>query len=408
MVAAALFLALPTVREQTWRVMSDLLLAGFVFLAIRGLARYLNTGKLREALWLDSWTSLAILTKGTGWLLFVPIAAGPFIAGRKNVYATWSYSVAILLPCALSAPFFIWMNSLDLGYPLWINIYLRRLIRISSGWPAGEWMACVLVIFLVAGAIYRYLPREALRPDRTLGALLAFWCLTMVVFIKLLPITVELERYFLAFAAPGAYLIAGAMVSLERRLKPRQYRYAPSLAVLLCAAALASIPIPLQSTTAFSRAVAAIPARRERQIILVESDSAGEGAMIAARLAQDRDRSSHLLRASKFLSRSDWNGDGYSALYTTPAAMRSALAGAGLDYAVLDTSAPSRPDAELLKAVLQDPGWDVVARVPITLRSRRGELLVYHREPTGGPSAAPDSVRLGPERGSRTLTCDAW
>jgi hypothetical protein len=107
--------------------------------------------------------------------------------------------------------------------------------------------------------------------------------------------------------------------------------------------------------------------------------------MIAARLTRDRGRSSYFLRGSKFLANSEWSGERYTLNYKTPAELRAALDGIRLDYIVLDTSAPSTPDLRLMEAAVADPGWKwlVLAHVSVMLRSRQGELLVYHRDSPG-------------------------
>jgi hypothetical protein len=377
--AAALFLALPIVRAQAWQVMSDLLLAGFVFLAIGSLADYLTSGTSRHALCLAAWTSLAILTKGTAWLLLALIAAGPFLVGQRRVYLKRSYWLALLLPCLLAAPFFILMSKLNLGYPLKLQGHLHRLAAILARLPVGVAVAVGFILASAAVAIWKWWPRGEFKSTQTMSALCAAWGAILVGFIVLMPLTPELDRYSIVFFAPGTYLLTAAMA----RLKPALQTFV----VVVCAAALAFVPVQLDETAAYSQAIRAIPAGRGRQLILVDSDPGGEGAMIAARLEQDRGLSSHLIRGSRF-----------------PAAP-----GMNVDYAVLDTSAPPTRDIELLRAILQDPAskWDAISRVPITLGpSRSGELLVYRRQFPGLRSAEPNSAPLGLQEGFRTLTCN--
>jgi hypothetical protein len=407
--AAALFLALPVVRQQTWIVMSDLLLAGLVFLSIRSLGDYLTNRTARCALSVAGWTSLAILTKGTGWLLLVLIAAGPVVVGRRGLYLSRTYWLAILLPCAISAPFYFWMSALDLGYPFKMPGHLHRLAVILSRFSAGEWALGALALVIAVAATWRCLPQKTLTADGTLIVLFAVWGLTMEGFIALVPLTAD-RRYFVAFIAPAVYLLAAALSTLERWLESRRFGTAQSFAVLLCACGFAFIPMQLESTSAFSRIMSAIPAGNGRRIILVESDSSGEGAMIAARLTQEPSRSSQVLRGSKFLASSEWSGAQYSLRYESTAALRTALESVRLDYAVLDTSAVPRPEAVLLREVLQDPGskWEAVARVSVEMKSRQGDLLVYRRQSGEHSSEAPYPVQLGPENGYKTLTCSSW
>jgi hypothetical protein len=201
------------------------------------------------------------------------------------------------------------------------------------------------------------------------------------------------------------------MATLESRWDSSLVCYGQLFAVLSAAFVLAFVPVRLVATTAFSQALEAIPEGRNSRIILVDSDFSGEGAMIAARLNRDRDRSTYLLRGSRFLADSNPKGEEGPLRYETPAALRAALESAHPDYAVFDTSALSTPGARLLRGVLNGPvpQWEAVSRVAVLFQSRhgerRGELIVYRRQSEGWSSAKPYSALLGREEGSRTVTC---
>jgi hypothetical protein len=407
--AAALFLALPIVRRQTWTVMSDLLVAVLAFLAICSLADYLASEKLSDALSLAAWTSAAILTKGTAWLLLGPMVAGPFFVGRKSVYSQWRYWLAILLTVLVSAPFYVLVSRLGLGYPLKTAGYIHRLAVIAHGMPVLAWAAAAVTVVAVGAAIYQWLPRRPLKPAHTLSVLLVLWVLTLAGFINLIPLTREFDRYYIAAVAPAAYLLAGVMVTLELKLDSKVFRYVELCAVLCCAGALALIPVPSSATMAFSQTMSLIPDRPSPTVILLEGDSVGEGAMIAARVEHDRARSTYFVRGSKFLSNSEWSGYRYTLNYQTQAELRGAIDAIKLDYIVLDRSAHETPDMRLLEAALADPGWkwDIVGRVPISFQSRRGELTIYHRESVGRAGNVPGSVPLGLELGAKRVACQA-
>jgi hypothetical protein len=407
--AASLFLAMPAVREQTWSVMSDLLLACLTLLALFRLSAFLKTGTIRDAIWLAAWTSMAILTKGTAWLLMVPIGVSPILVGRKIVYTNWRFWFAICLTWIASTPFYVLAVALGFAYPLKLAGHIHRLAVILHRLSVWEFLAGGLLVLVMAAALRRWLTRAALKPTQITPVILAIWGLTLVGFIQLFPLTREWNRYYMVAFAPMIYLLAGAMFTLERQLDSKLFRYLELSAVLWCGAALALTPMQFASTSAFSQAIGAIPVGKDRQLILIEGDPIGEGAMIAARLTQDRDRSSYLLRGTKFLATSEWGGARYSVTYNTSAELRTALESIQLEYIVLDQTAKPRPDTRLLEAALADPGWiwSVVDRIPINLGSRHGELLVYHRQTQGRSGVVPESVHLGPELGSKALACRA-
>jgi len=409
LMAAAAFLAWPAVRHQAWTVMTDLLLMGFMFLALGSLSDYLTSENPRHLLWLTIWTSLAILTKGSAWLLFAPIVGGPLVSGRPRTYFRWTYWLALLGACAISAPFFIYVSSLHLSYSLSITGYIQGLLATLSHWSLPLRAAAIALPLIVVFAAFRFLPRKALRPAATMIAILGLWAATLAAFITAFPVTPEVGRFFLVLLAPAAYVVAGIMTWLESRfdsIRPPHGRLLPALAYGLIFIAL--FPIQFVHTSVFSRSTSAIPISPVGPVILVESDARGEGAIIAARLESDPNRGSYFVRGSQFLAHSSWSGYNYAAKYTTPEALRAALQTIDPDYLILDTSAPPTLDSILLGQVLRESEshWAVLGRYPVTVASRPGDLVVYRREPTrSSPRPVPNSVQLGDERGFQTLTC---
>jgi hypothetical protein len=405
---AAVFLALPLVQKQAWRVMSDLLLAFFVFLALGSLSQYLDTEKRSQSLRFTAWSCLAILTKGTGWLLLLLLAIGPLVTRRTKLYFTWNYWLTVMLICIVSAPFYVLMSALNFGYPTSMQGRIYRLTVILGGLTAIHYVAGGLLLIIIAAVLGRFWPRKEPAPRTVLVIVMSLWVVSQVLLINLLPLTSELERFYIPSLAPIVFLISGAIVKLDRWLASRGVPYGRDFAALLCIGALAgSGAAHLGSTSAFSSAIAAIPVTGERIIILVESDPGGEGAMIAARLEQDWNRSSYILRSSKVLSTSLWSGGGYSLTYHDPAEVRAALDRNSVEYAVLDRSATASPSAELLETTLRDPasGWALAARTRVAFRRRLGDVLIYRRESAPDRARTPTSTQLGPERGFQTVTC---
>jgi hypothetical protein len=407
--ACAVFLAFPVMQSEAWRIMSDLLLALFVFLALGSFSDFLGKGQRKSALWFAAWSCLAILTKATGWLLLGPILAGPLIVRRTRVYRTFSYWLAVALIGILSAPFFIWMSALGLGYPTefrghihWLALILRRLTLVHY--------AGVLLLLVVIAALFWLWRRMEVKSSAVFSIVLWFWVVCQFAFIQVVPMTEELGRYYIPSIAPLAFLIAGSVFKVDEWLESRGLPHGKAVAAILCAAALAaSGKANLYSTKAFSKVSASIPVTERPTVLLIESDAQGEGAMIAARLEQDPKRSSYILRSTTTLSTSKWSGGNYTLRYQEPAAVREALERSSVTYTVVDTSALHNPATELLNRVLNDPaaGWQLNARIPVERGPRRrGELLIYRREPFG-IQGVPASVELGLDRASKVFTCGA-
>jgi hypothetical protein len=397
--SAALFLALPVVRHQAWNIMSDLLLTGLTFLALCSLSDYLARRKRKDAVWLVVWSSLAILTKGTGWLLLGPMVAGPLLCGRPRIYLRGSYWLAVISTLVISAPFYLWVSRLNLSYP--ISGQIQRVTGMFSQLSPQMWMAVGSGAMIGLCAAYWLLPRRPVRPVRTRILVLALWGVTLAVFINVAPVTPELSRYYMVLLAPAAYFFCAGMAACEQRISARW------VTLLVYAGLMAAcVPVRFVSTSAFRQAMGSIPSTPGGSVILVESDAGGEGALVAARLEQDGRRADYVLRGSHLLASSTWSGYEYKLNYETADAVRAAVDTAGPEYIVLDMSAPPSPDSRLLAGVVQQAEqWQLTMRVPVPVSSRRGDLLVYRRRVP--PVHAVPAVQLGPETGSRTVTCQA-
>jgi hypothetical protein len=369
----------------------------------------LTTGQRRYAMGLAAWASLAILTKGTGWLVLIPVAIAPLITCRPGIYKKWSYWLSIGLTCLVSAPFYIGMMVLHLGYPAKVEGHLHRLAVLFASLSLPGYAAATLLLMGLLAAVWRYRPRKELQPGQAMSAIFALWILTQWLFLALAPLTQELDRYYLPSLAPALFLLDAALIAIGTRFDVIGVRRAALLSLVAYAGLIAvGVPNRLRaSTTAYSRALAHIPTSKNSQVILVEGNYRAEGAIIAAELDRNPYRSSYLLRGSKFLSTADWDGRGYSLTYRDPAAIRAALSGVGADYVIVDTSAAVLPERQLLEAALDDPvwRWDQLARIPLDNSEYHGEVVVYWRGQHESSDRTPPSVRLGPERGSQQITC---
>src|SRR5262249_6135119 len=75
----------------------------------------------------------------------------------------------------------------------------------------------------------------------------------------------------------------------------------------------------------------ALPAR-----MLISSDASGEGAWIAEVALNEKRPTSVIVRGTKALSSSDWNGGGYKLLASTPAEVDRRLDELALDILIVD------------------------------------------------------------------------
>jgi hypothetical protein len=397
--AAACFLLLPPVRHEAWRVMSDLLLALLVLLTLDGLARYLEQPGRARALRLAAWTGLAILTKGTGWLL-VPLVLGlPAFLRRTRIYLRFDYWLAVLGAVAMAAPFYLLASALRLGYDTKSAGHWHRLTVIAGRFPPATWVGLLLLAAVVLLAAWRRRPRAA-STGTGMAAGCAAWIAIQVLFLALMPLTPELGRYYLPSLAPALFLLC------QHLRQPWPGRL--TAAAVLCAGALAAwaIAAPRPHVTGvYSRALRTLPGDGQPQVILAAGGPAAEGAVVAAQFERDPGRRNHILRSTKFLSTADWNGRRYSPQFRGTEELSDALLRVGVEYVILDT-AVDRPDLRLLRTALEAPGSQWQASGRLAGYAWQGEVLVYRRAQSGQERRKPVSVRLGPERDSQIVSCE--
>ncbi len=100
--AGLLLIALPLIQSYSGMVMTEILGALLIFLAVICFGRFLDTGKLREATGFGIFAALAILTKGNGLILIlVPPLALLFCRRFRLVFQVsfWWPAVIVLVLC---------------------------------------------------------------------------------------------------------------------------------------------------------------------------------------------------------------------------------------------------------------------------------------------------------------------
>jgi len=180
---------------------------------------------------------------------------------------------------------------------------------------------------------------------------------------------------------------------------------APAALALLCIAMCGAAPI--LRTEGYRAAAAAIPYRPEGRLMLVSAGSGGEGAIVAERVAHDPWRSGIVLRASRVLAESSWSGRRYRPLFADADQVRQYLMDLPVRYILLDDSTEPLPFQKLVDEAIRGSPRDflLLGRFPIRSSGRGylGDVRVYENRGAGERRPAVVRVRLGLERGGRTL-----
>lgn len=120
-----------------------------------------------------------------------------------------------------------------------------------------------------------------------------------------------------------------------------------------------------------------------RMLVSSGRQSLGEGGWIAEVNIADRYPGSFIVRASKVLASSGWNGEDYQLQVHTPGEVLRRLDELALDVIIMDRpSVPDPPDHTLLQSALaKSPSWQVCADSGETTAYCRAKPPAYPRKP---------------------------
>jgi hypothetical protein len=342
LLAGLTFLGLSIVRSEIGLVMAELPLTLLCLLAVLAFADFTASRRLGDALRFSGWASLAILTKGNALALGLLPPLAILLTGAFGLLRSPKLWLAALIIAVVCGPVYyltlhmaIAVGS-DKGYVS--SGYLLR--NLQTVLPQFLLVACPALLAAAAVGSVRCLaepvgtgegPRHAL----TLRVVLA-WVAAVLIFHVVIPISGE-PRYLLP-ALPGVVLLAWhGLDGLGRVFTGRAARLGWAIPMLGGGLILGGDARPLRPLVAGYRAAAAsIPVTDEGTVVLVASNTHGEGAFIVERRLQDPSRTSYVLRASKVLASDSWTGACYRPRFETTAELRRYLAEVPVHYLLFD------------------------------------------------------------------------
>jgi hypothetical protein len=122
----------------------------------------------------------------------------------------------------------------------------------------------------------------------------------------------------------------------------------------------------------------------ENAVFMVASDSTGEGVFVSEVAMREESPVHVVLRASKMLSNSRWDGNDYELVFKTPPEVMDFVKSVPVQVVLVDRSVPSSqqwPHLRLLDETLQEylNLWELVGAYPITRKGRvfPEGMLVY-------------------------------
>jgi hypothetical protein len=402
----AVFLWLPLVRASVLMVMPDLLASLLMLLAILAFADARIRGQGRFLVAFAAWTSAAVLTKESALtlILFAPVmlilAKPNALAARKK-----AWRVAAIAAAAMAIPLLIYPVSgvwRLRGLPQAVGVAsFRSQLQMLMSFFAG---ASIIVFLVAVCAVFNALRRWKSLGDSERGIhfLAALVWLVITLACQLVTRNVIEDRYFLPALFALVIVFAEGLQSLIEAMEARFRRPWPVLAAacLTLACILSTPPLTLPRRTGYAQIAASIPYDSLGPVILVSSDSLGEGALIAERLLADPARAGLVLRASKMLASSNWLGTDVKLRMDSANQIRAFLDSEPVNYIVVDmdgyTNGIGRAGLRLLEeTVRREPDhFRQVGDFPLYFAGRRRDSAVQVFENLNTRGRRPDHIRI--------------
>ena len=401
MLCGLLFVALPITVTYASLIMAEIPLALFSTIALIFLVRLLEEETPRLAVGFGLAAAAAALVKPSGWaLLMVPIPAALLMNTPRRLLSRWLWlgmalTLVIALPVhALTLKF---QREGQEGRKISVSGILQAISTYLGEIPhVLGWVAFFLL--LVGGAAVILALRNSRMP--ALPATASTFFGSVLLFHSVVPTTPEQRKLFMAVPIFALFTVWG-LKWISDHLPPSLARSAP---IVLAAAALAQpawsdLTRPRREPAGFesvARFILSRPDLANRAILVsaVSTPGTKEGALVAEVAARDRDRPSHfVLRASKQLMHSTWNGLNYVSLFSDADQVRDALHRIPVGLIVVDAlpgGTELKPHQRLLSQMLQKygPEWEIIYTQPgnsgdqiqVFASTRKPESQVVHVE----------------------------
>ena len=343
-VGAAL-LALAPLRETTIVIMLDLPVALLGLLAALAYARFLDTERWTWSVLFALLASAAILTKGTGAALVLLPPLVLLFCGRFDLLRRGVFWLPVPLVLVLAGPWTLATYSMAAsGFQYgWGTAFFEMAARAYASALVGA-VGSVLLALAACGVVFAASEGWRRRPGAPVFVCLSALGLGFLLFQCVVPAGLD-PRYLVPVLAPLVLLAAfGAtrLIGLISKSWPLITQVVVASVLLLAAlpALLTPLVKPTNGMEAAARTVADLNAANP--LVLVGSDALGEGGLVAGVAQRDRAKRLYVLRGSKLLAASDWNGANYSLQYPDAAALLRGLDDLGIGFVALDTASEAQ------------------------------------------------------------------
>ena len=395
--ASLVFVALPAVQASTGTVMADVPTALFSFLAAVYFGRFLDTERQTDVLAFGVFSALAIMTKANaiGLALLAPIAI--LLTRKWNLLrrpALWGSGALVLIICG---PWYVWtlqMQREGLTQHTTVLSFWLGAMRFYGSHIIGMlgWGVSLLAVIGLAAKL-----RAIWKSEDHSGTWAAMIGLFLGFFLLLSIIPTGPDARYLLLVVPAAigFAVAGLYVLGGRlRSAPRKPLYLGLGLVLLFA--VTGFGAPQKRSYGFGPLSQMLVSQNQfrHSVFLASLDTDGEGMFVSEIAMRERRPGHVILRASKVLANSEWNGGDYQPLFSTPQQVLQYLDSIPVDVVVTDSSIPEGhldQHEKLLEQAMSTSAdcWKLLAKYPVW------------REDAEYPDALRVYVRVGARRPAR-------
>jgi Dolichyl-phosphate-mannose-protein mannosyltransferase len=393
LLAGFLTICIPLVQTYTDEEMADTLLTLLCFWSAIYFARYVESERWQDSAWFGVFFALAVLTKGSGWLLALIPPVALLLTRKLRLLLRPSFWVSALIVGALCVPWqLITMQMAERGWAggsqpsvSYTLDALRRFFLILVQIPGPVLFGLIAIGITVSVLIPMFRESVASRPAVMAALILAVW-----IFHSLVPAGVEDRKLIIAVPALVLFLFTGSFwladhLPVRGRLILWRRTAVAVLAILVFSAH--TFAIPHRRHYGYTEAADFITSKPDLRTatILVSSQSFGEGLLISEIAMREPRPQGVIIRATKALAEVDWNVTRYQSRFSTPTQVLNYLDARRADVVVTDTFAPAADflhDRLLKEAIRQNLGrLHLVASFPNQSSAAIGQVRLYRIYP---------------------------
>jgi hypothetical protein len=407
--AALLFIASPLVQESSTQVMTEHLITLGMLISTLCFARFARTGQIRDGMLFGVLSTLAILTRGSGWALGLVPGLTIALAKRWWLLRRWGLWLSAVPVLAVGVPWYVFTlrmveDSWQGDYSYWLEAppTFSRFIYLSLGFTVLLFASIGLWTTIIQNKRWVEVAPEWAALAGLAVATFALHCI----------IPTGVSSRFMVTVVPSIVLFSAAGIdNIARgfgdRLPIGAVRVGLAVAVI-AGFCVESFTLPLSLRNGGDEALVRDTEARVSnvpQVWLISSDEPGEGRLVAAVALQEARPNSYVLRAKTILAGGDWSGRGMQDRFDTPAKLAGLLDDLSVTIIVIDDRVPSnaqRLDYSRLKRLVANESetWELIGTYPQTQGGIgfANSLHVYARRPiasltTAGPAMQLDRLR---------------